>query len=122
MSFQDLSQKLTEIRTHALRKQACGFFDALDASVAAEKCASIKSVDIDINKLTTLCDRVNNCQGVLTELYQEARQYGVPEQAFMQVDTTKESSTPAAPAGNIQKAFRKITLRVTANGKKSNGL
>ena len=118
MSFQDLSQKLTAIRTHALRQQACGFFDALNSNSPASGAPATSNINID--KLTTLCDRVNNGQGVLTELYQEARPYGVAEQTFMQVDATKESSTASVPAGNIQKAFKKISLRVTC--KKSNEL
>ena len=105
MSFSDLAEKLTEIRRLALQQQAYGNFDSLNISAAQQT-----TPNIDLNKLNTLCDRVSNGQGDLTDLYREAYKYGVPEQTFMHIEASSKNVS-ASQIGNVQKAFHKITIR-----------
>jgi hypothetical protein len=106
MSFADLSHKLTEIRARLLRQHAYGNFDALSLSTSI---ANTQAINID--KLNSLCDRVNNSQGDLSSLYLEACQYGVPEQKFMQVESKSKLSCNTAQVAEVQSALHKITLR-----------
>jgi hypothetical protein len=104
MSFKDLQQKLAEIRQRALADQALSSYDALAAD-AMHKGSSHHA--IDMYKLNLLWDRVSNASGDLLELYQEAMQFGVPEQKFMRKVLSTEEPSVSTQAGEVQKSFRK---------------